>query len=150
MSFTVLALCGSLRSSSSNAGLIRMAQRVAPAGLTIDHYTGLGSLPFYNADLDVPGSEPASVVDYRNRVVAADAVLIATPEYNWSLPAVMKNAFDWSSRPLTGAPLAKKVVAVVCSGGGGGASKARAYLSEMLGLFGNTVIAREMRFAISA
>lgn len=140
MSYRVLALCGSLRAASSNAGLIKMAQRLAPADLLIEQDATLGMLPFYNADLDVPGSEPDVVAAFRARVIAADALLIATPEYNWALPGVMKNAFDWASRPLTAPPIARKPTAVVCSGGGSGAVKARAYLNEILVLFGNTMI----------
>ena len=140
MPYSVLALSGSLRAGSSNTGLIRMAQRLAPADLLIEHDATIGDLPFYNADLDVPGSEPASVLAFRSRIIAADAVLIAAPEYNWALSGVLKNAFDWASRPLAAPPIARKVAAVVSSGGGGGAVKARAYLNEILGLFGNTMI----------
>ncbi|MBQ0893966.1 NADPH-dependent FMN reductase [Micromonospora purpureochromogenes] len=113
---TVLAISGSLREASFNTALIRAAQRLAPAGLTIEQYTGLGAIPPFNQDIEPEPS--AAVVDLRERIAAADALLIATPEYNYGVPGVLKNALDWASRPsfpITSwvSPLAHKPIAIV-------------------------------------
>ena len=78
--------------------------------------------------------------DWRGRVAGADAVLISTPEYNWSTPAVLKNALDWVTRPPGHHVLARKVVAVMSSSSKGGGAKVLAYLEEILRLLGNTVV----------
>ncbi|MFV2111133.1 NADPH-dependent FMN reductase [Micromonospora sp. LOL_025] len=115
--FSVLAISGSLRHASYNTALIRAAQRLAPERLTIELYEGLGAIPPF--DEDVEATPPAPVVDLRRRVAAAaDALLIATPEYNYGVPGVLKNALDWASRPsfpVTSwvSPLAHKPVAVM-------------------------------------
>jgi len=139
MSFHVLALCGSLRSTSSNRGLLAIARRVAPPELVIDEFP-IGDLPFYNADLDQEGAEPAAVIAFRQRMRDCDAVLIATPEYNGHLPAVLKNAFDWATKPNPGHALAGKVVTSMASGGGGGGAKALQYLDTVVPFFGNSVV----------
>ncbi|MFM8531712.1 MAG: NADPH-dependent FMN reductase [Ilumatobacteraceae bacterium] len=139
MSFRVLALCGSLRSGSSNRGLLAIARRVAPAGIEIDEFP-IGDLPFYNADLEREGVEPLVVAAFRQRVRDCDAVLIATPEYNGHLPAVLKNAFDWATKPNPGHALSGKVVTSMASGGGGGGAKALQYLDTVIPFFGNTVV----------
>ncbi|MFJ8578469.1 NADPH-dependent FMN reductase [Micromonospora sp. NPDC093277] len=114
--YSVLALSGSLREASFNTALIRAAQRLAPAGVAIEPYAGLGAVPPFNEDVEqVP---PAAVVDLRERIAAADALLIATPEYNYGVPGVLKNALDWASRPsfpITSwvSPLAHKPIAIV-------------------------------------
>ncbi|WP_198940216.1 NADPH-dependent FMN reductase [Micromonospora sp. CB01531] len=95
--FSVLALSGSLREASFNSALIRAAQRLAPAGMTIERYRDLGAVPPFNEDVEP--APPAAVVDLRERIAAADALLIATPEYNYGVPGVLKNALDWASRP---------------------------------------------------
>lgn len=93
---TVLGLAGSLRRASVNRGLVRAAGDLAPAGVTITALD-LRDLPLYNAD-DEP-DPPAAARHLRDRVRAADAVLFATPEYNYSVPGVLKNAIDWGSQP---------------------------------------------------
>ena len=115
--FNVLALSGSLRQGSLNTGLIRAAQRIAPESLNIELFDRLGEIaPF---DEDVEQRElPEPVADLRARVKAADGLLIATPEYNYGVPGVLKNALDWVSRPdfpVTAwvSPLAHKPVAIV-------------------------------------
>ncbi|MEV0807143.1 NADPH-dependent FMN reductase [Micromonospora sp. NPDC050200] len=113
---TVLAISGSLREASFNTALIRAAQRLAPAGLTIEQYTDLGAIPPFNEDVEA--QPPAAVVDLRERIAAADALLVATPEYNYGVPGVLKNALDWASRPsfpITSwvSPLAHKPIAIV-------------------------------------
>ena len=94
---TVLSLAGSLRRASVNRGLLRAARDLAPAGMTIVDLD-LRDLPLYNAD-DEP-DPPTATRHLRDRVRAVDAVLFATPEYNYSVPGVLKNAIDWGSQPL--------------------------------------------------
>ena len=106
----VLALVGSLRAASINRQLAELAAETAPAGVTVTVFEGLGDLPFYNEDIDNE-TVPASVVALREAAGKADAALVFTPEYNGSIPGVLKNAIDWLSRPfgngaLKGKPLA--------------------------------------------
>ncbi|SCL68465.1 NAD(P)H-dependent FMN reductase [Micromonospora citrea] len=113
---SVLALSGSLRDASFNTALIHAARRLAPEGMTIERYEGLGAIPPFNEDVEA--EPPAPVTDLRERIAAADALLIATPEYNYGVPGVLKNALDWASRPsfpITSwvSPLAHKPVAVM-------------------------------------
>ena len=114
--FSVLAISGSLRDASFNTALIRAAQRLAPGSLTIEQYDNLGAIPAFNQDIEA--EPPAPVVDLREKIAAADALLIATPEYNYGVPGVLKNALDWASRPsfpVTSwvSPLAHKPVAIM-------------------------------------
>lgn len=113
---SVLAISGSLRDASFNTALIRAAQRLAPTGLTIEPYRNLADVPPFSEDREA--QPPATVVDLRERIAAADALLIATPEYNYGVPGVLKNALDWASRPtfpVTAwvSPLAHKPVAIM-------------------------------------
>ncbi len=105
---TVLGFAGSLRRGSYNRGALRAAQALAPEGMTVELFD-LAPIPLYNDDLRAEGY-PAPVQHFRERIAAADALLIATPEYNYSVPGVLKNALDWASRPpdqpLNGKPLA--------------------------------------------
>ncbi len=109
---TILGISGSLRAGSFNSALLRAAVGLAPAGARIEVYEGLRDLPHYDADLD-GDDPPAPVVDLRRRVTDADALLIATPEYNYSVPGVLKNAIDWASRPAPASSLQHKPVAVM-------------------------------------
>ena len=107
----VLALGGSLRPDSYNLSLLEAAAGLAPDGLSIDVYAGLGSIPLFNEDLERPGLLPPGVADLRRAVARSDALLIATPEYNQSIPGVLKNTIDWLSRSepregLSGLPVA--------------------------------------------
>ena len=97
MTFHVVAISGSLRKSSTNTMALRAAQRLAPEGMAIE-IVDIADIPFYNDDVRAAG-EPASVTALKAKIAASDAVLIATPEYNFSIPGVLKNAFDWMSRP---------------------------------------------------
>lgn len=90
---TILAISGSLRRASLNAALLRAARQLAPAGMAIELYDGLGALPHFNVDLE--DAEPGAVTDLRRRVRAADGLLIASPEYAHGVSGVMKNALDW-------------------------------------------------------
>ncbi|CAN5690342.1 hypothetical protein BH11PSE7_BH11PSE7_15810 [soil metagenome] len=102
----VLALAGSLRGASLNNAMLKMAGSCAPPGLHVIHYAGLGALPLFNADLQA--HEPAAVVQLRERIALADALLIASPEYAHGVSGVMKNALDWmvASGVLVGKPVA--------------------------------------------
>ena len=94
----VLAISGSLRAESYNTALARAAVELAPEGVFVDLYDGLALLPPYDQDLDEGDVKPpAAALDLRERIEAADALLIVTPEYNGSIPGVLKNAIDWAS-----------------------------------------------------
>ena len=137
----VLALSGSLRRDSYNTALLRAAAEVAPQGVEVERYEGLASLPPYDADSDV-GAGPSAVQDLRERIAAADALLIATPEYNGSIPGLLKNAVDWASRPLPGSALGGKTVAVIgASTGQYGGMWAQTELRKSLGVAGARVLA---------
>lgn len=113
MSVRILALVGSLRAGSHNRQLAEAAVKLAPAGAEVALYEGLGDIPFYNEDIDVEGSVPASAVKLREAAGAADAFLLFSPEYNGTIPAVLKNAIDWLSRPYGAGAFSGKPVAVV-------------------------------------
>lgn len=115
-SLNVVGIAGSLRQASLHRALLRAAQGLAPAGMTIDA-ADLAPIPMYNADVQANGF-PQPVQDLGARLAAADAVLIAAPEYNYSVPGVLKNAIDWISR-LPDQPFADKPVAIM--GGSPGA-----------------------------
>lgn len=109
----VLALVGSLRAASINRQLAELAVKVAPGGVTVTVFEGLGELPFYNEDIDTPAGVPASVTALRDAAAAADAVLVVTPEYNGGIPAMVKNAVDWLSRPFGDGAVKNKPLAVI-------------------------------------
>lgn len=90
----ILAICGSLRAASLNAMLLRAAARLAPPDLAILIYERMAALPLFNPDLDL--TPPATVLDLKAQISAADAVLIASPEYAHGVTGVMKNALDWT------------------------------------------------------
>lgn len=94
MSLRFLAISGSLRAASSNAALLRAAERLAPAGITIRHYDGLAMIPHFNPDLD-DENPPAAVAGLRADIGWADGLLISSPEYARGVPGSLKNALDW-------------------------------------------------------
>ncbi len=116
----ILGIAGSLRRASYNRGLIRAAADLAPAG-TVIRILDLADVPLYNQDVEDAG-EPASVVDLKSAIRGADAMLVATPEYNHGVPGVLKNALDWASRPRATSPLTDKPVAVMGASPGRGAT----------------------------
>ena len=106
---TIVAICGSLRSHSSNAALLRAAAALMPDGVDLVPYVGLGELPHFNPDLDVEGMQPPPAVrSLRELLIGADAILISTPEYAHGLPGSFKNMLDWlvSTGELVGKPVA--------------------------------------------
>jgi NAD(P)H-dependent FMN reductase len=113
----VLVLLGSLRAASINRQLAELAVETAPEGVSLQLFDRLGELPFYNEDID--NDEVAEPVAALRAVAAdADAALVVTPEYNGSIPGVLKNAIDWLSRPFGDSALKDKPLAVVGSAGG--------------------------------
>ncbi|MEW2116230.1 NAD(P)H-dependent oxidoreductase [Streptomyces sp. NPDC005474] len=113
MSVRILALVGSLRAGSHNRQLAEAAVKHAPEGSEVLLFEGLSDVPFYNEDIDVEGSLPAAAVALREAAGSADALLLFVPEYNGTIPAVLKNAIDWLSRPYGAGALTDKPVAVV-------------------------------------
>lgn len=129
---TVLGIPGSLRAGSFNRRLLEEARELAPDGMQVRIF-GLEDLPLYDADLDTDGARPEPVQALKRAIGEADAVLIATPEYNHSIPGVLKNAIDWASRPAGRSPLREKPVAVMgASPGGIGTARAQQHLQSVL------------------
>ena len=115
--FNVLVICGSLRKKSYNAALTRALPELAPAELNLIMAPSIGGFPLYNADVQEASGFPAPANELAAAVKAADGVLFVTPEYNWSMPGVLKNAIDWVSR-LPDQPFNEKPVAIQsCSQG---------------------------------
>ncbi|MFG2879528.1 NADPH-dependent FMN reductase [Streptomyces sp. NPDC048337] len=114
--FKILAISGSLRADSHNTALLRAARKHQPGGLDIEIYDGLREIPPYDQDLDNPQDRPAAVADLRRRIAEADGLLIATPEFNYSVPGTLKNALDWASTDWTkqeGLLLNRKPIAIL-------------------------------------
>lgn len=109
----VLTLVGSLRVASLNRQIAELAADVAPDGVTVSIFDELGALPFYNEDIDNETDVPSSVTALRAAAAQAAATLVVTPEYNGSIPAVIKNAIDWLSRPFGDGALKDKPLAVI-------------------------------------
>ncbi|MCU4160882.1 NAD(P)H-dependent oxidoreductase [Acidiphilium sp. AL] len=108
--FRILGICGSLRRGSFNLAALRAAVDLAPEGISLE-IALIGEIPLFNDDVRAVGI-PAPVIELAGRIVAADAVLIATPEYNYSIPGVLKNAIDWVSR-CDPQPFRDKAVAIM-------------------------------------
>ena len=145
----VAALCGSLRPGSYNRALLRAASEELPRRARLELVDGLAELPFYDEDLDAE-STPAAAVALRETLAAADAVLIATPEYNGAMPAVLKNALDWASRPFPDNCLRGKPVAVIgASTGLFGAAWAQAEARNVLSVLGAAVLDAEVRLPMA-
>jgi chromate reductase len=141
----ILAISGSLRAASHNTSLLRAAAELAPDGVELELYEGLGALPHYDEDLDREVA-PAEVARLRKRISDADALLIATPEYNGTTPGALKDAIDWASRPRgTDASLFGKPVAVIgASVTEYGALWAQDHLRRALGIAGARVLDSEL------
>jgi len=129
----VVAIAGSLRRDSLNRRLVEAAADCAPDGIEVRVYRGLGELPPFNQDLETGAFAAGPVRELCEQVAAAHGLLIATPEYNHSVPGVLKNAIDWLSRPSSGEVLVGKPVAVVgASAGRWGTRLAQAALRQAL------------------
>ena len=135
----ILAISGSLRRDSHNTMLLRAAEELLPSSDTLELWDGLREVPPYDQDEDAAPAPPA-VAALRAAVASADAVLIATPEYNHSLPGTLKNALDWGSRPFATNVFRGKPVAVIgASAGIFGAVWAQAELRKVLAAMGARV-----------
>jgi chromate reductase len=140
----VLGISGSLRADSFNTALLRAAARLLRPAARLPLYTDLALVPPYSESLDVEPAPPP-VEHLRASIETADALLIATPEYNASIPGQLKNALDWASRPYPGNTLRRKPVAVVgASTGLFGAVWAQAELRKVLATAGADVLDDEL------
>jgi chromate reductase len=128
---TILGISGSLRKASFNSAALRAAKELAPEGVALTIHEGLRDIPPYDDDLRAGEGYPAAVQAFRAAIKAADAVLIATPEYNYSISGVLKNAIDWASRPPE-QPFDGKPIAIMgASGGMLGTARAQYDLRKM-------------------
>ncbi len=125
----ILGIAGSLRQQSFNRSLLRAAQELAPDGATIETFE-LDGIPSFNQDEE--SNPPAKVVELKQRIRSADAILFVTPEYNYSVPGVLKNAIDWASRPYGDSAWNGKPAAVMgASVGTIGTARAQYHLRQM-------------------
>jgi len=147
LSMRIVAMAGSLRTGSFNRQLLEVAARHAPAGAVVEIWEGLAEIPPYSEDIDTEDA-PAPVTALRATLAAADAVLIATPEYNGSVPGQLKNALDWASRPFPDSVLRDKPVAVIgASVSPGGTRSAQAELRKVLARIGADPLERTVPVA---
>jgi len=146
----VLGIAGSLRRDSYNHALLREAAERLPAGAELVEFERLREIPPYDADLEAEAT-PEAVAELRQAMREADAVLVATPEYNHSIPGVLKNALDWASRPAGQSALTGKPAAVIgASTGMFGAVWAQAETRKVLGALGGRVVEAELPVARAA
>src|SRR3989440_4064495 len=144
MALRILGISGSLRRGSHNANLLRAAAELLPPGVELEVFDGLRELRPYDAARDAQPADPA-VARLREAIAGADGLVIATPEYNGSIPGVLKNALDWASRPFPDSSLRGKPVAVMgASTGLFGAVWAQAETRKVLGVIGADVIDSEL------
>jgi chromate reductase len=140
----VLGISGSLRAGSLNSALLRAAAERLPGGAELVEFERLREVPPYDEDVELEAT-PAVVEELRQAVRSADAVLIATPEYNHSIPGQLKNALDWVSRPAGKSALnGKPAAAIGASTGMFGAVWAQAELRKVLGALGGRVVEAEL------
>ena len=129
----IVGIAGSIRAGSYNRALIAAAAELAPEGMAIAPWDGLREVPPYDSGLDRDGARPAVVEDLKRRIAEADGLLLATPEYNYSVPGVLKNAIDWASRPGHQSPFVGKPVAVVGAAGGVvGTARGQVHLRDVM------------------
>ncbi len=130
MTIRLLGVAGSLRRASLNRALLRALGEQLPDGVALDIFDGLGAIPTFDPDL---ADDPAPVTAWKSAITAADAVVIATPEYNYSITGVLKNAIDWASRPPATSPLRNKPMGIVSAASGiSGGMRAQYHLRQVL------------------
>lgn len=127
----IVGISGSLRRGSLNTAALRAARQLSPSGMQIE-IVSIASIPLYDGDLDRDGGPPA-VKELKEQIAAADGLLLATPEYNYSIPGVLKNALDWASRPAYRSVLAGKPAAIIgASPSSVGTARAQRELRQVL------------------
>jgi chromate reductase len=136
----IVGISGSLRRASWNSGLLRAAGELLPEGMSLE-ILDLADIPLYNQDHDGPHAS-AAVTRFRERIRAADALLFATPEYNASIPGVLKNAIDWASRPMSDSSLSGKPLAIMGAGGQSGTNRAQLHLRSISGAINTLTLNR--------
>lgn len=148
----VLAICGSLRKRSFNRAMLVAASENAPQGMTVELFDGLGAIPLFDEDLEEAsggGTEP--VRRLRSLVASADGILISTPEYNQSVPGLLKNAIDWLSRPAPEEVLSGKPVAIMgATSGPWGTRLSQTTLRQVLYATGSPVLPKPALFVREA
>lgn len=127
---TVLGIAGSLRAGSINRALLEAAQELAQDSMTIQIFD-LTPIPMYNSELETDERRPAEVIAFKQAITRADGLLIVTPEYNYSVPGVLKNALDWASRPPDPPFVDKPVALMSASPGMLGGSRAQYHLRQI-------------------
>jgi len=142
----VAAICGSIRKGSIHRGLVRSAMELSIDGLQVE-YVDITPLPFLNTDLEVNGTYPPPVEAFRRKILEADSILFASPEYNYSISAPLKNAIDWASRPPN--VWAGKPAAIVSAGGSFGGGRAQYHLRQV-GVFLDLHFINKPELAIQA
>ena len=142
MPLRILGISGSLRRDSHNTALLRNARELLPNDVQLEIFDGLKAIPPYDADDDDPEHPLPEIAAFKRAIDEADGLLIATPEYNHSIPGVLTNAIDWLSRETAGDVLGGKPVAVVgASSGPWGTRLAQAALRQVLYATGSPVLA---------
>lgn len=148
MGINIVAFTGSLRRGSFNKSALRAAQELMPAGASLE-IIDLAPIPFFNEDLEAQGV-PQVVMEFKEKIALADALLIATPEYNYSIPPVLKNALDWASRG-TDSPLSGKPTAIMsASPGMFGGARAQYHLRQVCVILNLQPLNRPEVFIMSA
>lgn len=128
----LLGIAGSLREGSLNRALLEAAKALLPEGCALETFS-LDEVPMYRSELDTDGARPAPVTALKAAIDGADGVVFATPEYNYGIPGVLKNAIDWASRPAYRSVLRDKPVTIVgASPGGVGTARAQGALKTVL------------------
>ncbi|KAK9695885.1 hypothetical protein K7432_012751 [Basidiobolus ranarum] len=145
--FRIAGICGALRKDSWNMKLLLEAKRLAPAGSVVE-IIDWSELPIYNGELEE--EPPKSVIDFKSKIAACDAIIIATPEYNFSYPGALKNAIDWASRPLgTTNSFSGKAIALMSAGpgaypGASGGHRAQLHLQQVLSILNTHLVSLPM------
>ena len=143
---TILGIAGSFRAGSHNTQLLRLAAEELPEGVDLFVFEGLAEIPAFDQDLE--DLAPDAVDALKAAIAEADGILVATPEYNGSIPGALKNAFDWVSRPIAESPIRAKPVAVIgASTSAFGAVWAQRELKKVLGVMGARVLDVELPVA---
>lgn len=143
----ILGFAGSLRKDSYNQALLRAAQKLAPAGAEVEIFD-IGSFPLYNEDIET--NLPPVVAAFKEKIVQADAILMVTPEYNYSISGVLKNAIDWASRPYGSNSFDGKAVAIMgATSGMLGTARAQYHLRQIC-VFLNAHVLNKPEVMVSA